>query len=293
MIFNFGSINVDHVYRVGSLPQPGETIASRSYDRFLGGKGVNQSIAIAKSDGDVVHIGAVGTDGKWALSEMRRLGISTNKVVELDCTTGHAIVCVGDDAENLIVIEGGANQQFEKEMVDHALAGANPETDWVLLQNETNLSDYLVEQVAGYNLKIAYAAAPFVAETTIALLPNISLLAVNELEAAALAKELNVAEEDIPVPALLITRGSKGSELFLDKNRYQQKAFAVDATDTTGAGDTFLGSFLAGFTKKAEPEPALKYAAAASALQVTRPGAALAIPASKEVHDFMKNAETS
>ena len=288
MIFNFGSINVDHVYRVASMPLPGETIPSLSYEKFLGGKGVNQSIAISKAGGDVSHIGAVGMDGDWALSEIERLGVETGSVSRLDCATGHAIIYVSDAGENQIVIEGGANRRLDETMVDQALSLADPQKDWVLLQNETNLTTYIAEQAASRDIKIAYAAAPFVAEVTVSILPLISLLSVNELELAALSQTLGVDENSIPVSELLVTRGSEGSVFLSSGKSRKQDAFQVNAVDTTGAGDTFFGSFLAIYADGGDPETALEYAAAVSAIQVTRAGAALAIPETNEVFEFLE-----
>jgi ribokinase len=289
MIINFGSVNIDHVYRVASLPEPGETLAAQSYDKFLGGKGINQSIAIAKASGEVLHVGAVGEDGGWALAEIEQLGVNTQAVSRLDCVTGHAIIFVDDDGENQIVIAGGANQQLSKSAVDQALSEANPETDWVLLQNETNLADYIVNAASERGLRIAYAAAPFVAKTTISILPKIQLLVVNEGEARALVQALGVEETAIPVPELLITRGAAGAVFVVDGKRRQRPAFDVDAVDTTGAGDTFTGSFLARYAQGDSVELALEYASAASALQVTRAGAALAIPEICDVQEFLKS----
>ncbi|MEO1143420.1 MAG: PfkB family carbohydrate kinase, partial [Pseudomonadota bacterium] len=114
MIINFGSINIDHVYQVSTMPVPGETISAVSYDKFLGGKGINQSIAIAKANGQVNHVGSVGSDSSWVLSEIEKLGVDTSSVSRLNCATGHAIIFVNQEGENLIVIEGGANQQLTK-----------------------------------------------------------------------------------------------------------------------------------------------------------------------------------
>ncbi|MEL7430626.1 MAG: PfkB family carbohydrate kinase, partial [Pseudomonadota bacterium] len=141
-------------------------------------------------------------------------------------------------------------------------------------------------------LKVAYAAAPFIAETTLALLPQIDLLAVNEGEARALGDELGVDPVAIPVPHLLITKGAKGSVFIANGKSHRQSAFKVTPVDTTGAGDTFLGAFLAHFTKDEDAKTALRFAAAASAIQVTREGAAPAIPQEEEVLQFMKEART-
>ncbi|MEL7430257.1 MAG: PfkB family carbohydrate kinase, partial [Pseudomonadota bacterium] len=144
MIINAGSINIDHVYRVKALPIPGETVTSKDYRRFLGGKGVNQSIAIARSGGEVVHIGAVGTDGDWALEQIAGFGVMTQHIARLDCATGHAIITVDDNGENQIIIEGGANRQLTSTLIEAALAAATPDRDWVLLQNETNMTTEIV-----------------------------------------------------------------------------------------------------------------------------------------------------
>ena len=217
MIFNFGSINIDHVYRVAALPQPGETLAAKSYEKFLGGKGVNQSVAIAQA-GEVIHVGAVGEDGDWALQEISRLGVGTEFINRLDCATGHAIIFVDDAAENQIVIEGGANQRLSEAVVEQALSQADPATDWVLLQNETNLAEFIVDSAnAARGFSIAYAAAPFVAETTVKLLPKIRLLVVNEGEASALAEALGTTDSEIPVQECLITRGADGAELIIEE----------------------------------------------------------------------------
>ena len=121
MIFNFGSVNIDHVYRLSDLPIPGETCVAKSYEKFLGGKGVNQSIAIAKAKGTLTHVGAVGHDGQWALDQIAALGVDTNDIAIVDQPTGHAIIYVDDKSENEIVISSGANQHLVKATVDGIL----------------------------------------------------------------------------------------------------------------------------------------------------------------------------
>lgn len=293
MIINFGSINIDHVYRVSQLPAAGETCISKSYAKFLGGKGVNQSIAISKAQGDIKHIGAVGADGQWALDQIKEFGVGVDDVARLDQPTGHAIICVDDDSENHIVIESGANQHLTKAQVDQAMAAANVSADWTLLQNETNLAEYIVDSSRQHGLKIVYSAAPFVAEVTLGLVDKIDLLAVNEVEAVALCEALGTEISKLPVESLLVTKGASGSEFWSAGQCVTQQAFAVDAVDSTGAGDTFLGSFLALFCGGSPVEEALEYAAAASAIQVTREGAAASIPDRPEVETFLKHKKAS
>ena len=124
------------------------------------------------------------------------------------------------------------------------------------------------------------------------MIGRIDLLAVNEIEAAETAALLGVAVGDIPVPELLITRGSEGAEFHSGGKSHHQPAFAVNAVDTTGAGDTFLGSFMAHHATGAPVDLSLRYAAAASALQVTRAGAAIAIPSRDEVTAFLEQEDS-
>ena len=289
MIINFGSINIDHVYRVSTLPEPGETLTARSYQKFLGGKGVNQSIAIAKAGRDVLHIGAVGTDGDWALHQIQGLGVEIDSISRIESPTGHAIIYVDDNAENNIVIVGGANQHLSEASIEGVLSNGDPEADWVVLQNETNAADMIVSIASERGYKIAYAAAPFIPDITARLIGKIDLLAVNEGEADALARHLGVKVDALPVKELLVTRGDTGSFFKSGHDVWEQAAFLVEARDTTGAGDTFFGSFMAEYADGKTAMEALRYAAAASALQVTREGAATAIPPRKDVLKFLED----
>jgi len=288
MIFNFGSINVDHVYRVAAMPSPGETLTAGSYQKLLGGKGINQSIAIARAGQAPVHIGALGSDDSWTLAQVRNFGIDTALIAQSAHPTGHAVIYVDDAGENQIVIFGGANQDLKPAQIEEAFKTCAGADHWVLVQNETNLLADIVDQAKSAGFKVAYSAAPFVADTVAELIDKIDLLAVNEVEAEATARLLGVAVSEIAVPQLLITRGSKGVEFHSHGEVHNQPAFRVEAVDTTGAGDTFLGSFLAHHCYGVEIAQSLRYASAASALQVTRPGAAVAIPAREEVETFLK-----
>ena len=220
MIINFGSINIDHVYKVEHFPDSGETIFAASHQRFLGGKGINQSIAISKAGGSLIHVGSVGADGDWAISEIRSLVsiLLTSRVV--DMPTGHAIICVDEKGENQIIVLSGANRALKQQQLDNVLTKSSGEVGWVLLQNETNLATEIVTVAKSNGVKIAYAAAPFVADVTVALIDRIDLLAVNEGEAEELSAALGVKPHQIPVPQLLITKGSKGAEFHSDGKVY-------------------------------------------------------------------------
>lgn len=286
-IYNLGSVNIDHVYRVPHLPEPGETLASTSFNSGLGGKGANQSIAIAKAGGQVFHIGAIGADGGWLADQMADAGVDTRHLVVIDVPTGHAIINVDEAAENAIVLYSGANHALTETQVNEALrdAGAG---DWLLLQNETNLGVYAATVAKAKGMRVAYAAAPFDAEAAVAMLPVTDLLAVNDVEAAQLSEALGLDAANLPVAQVLITRGAEGATLQSGAEVTSVDAYKVDPVDTTGAGDTFLGYFMAAIDLGQSEREALTFATAASAIQVTRMGAATAIPAAAEVTAFLK-----
>ena len=285
-IYNLGSVNIDHVYRVPHLPEPGETLASTSFSSGLGGKGANQSIAVARAGGQVFHIGAIGVDGGWLADQMADAGVDTRYLSVIDVPTGHAIINVDDAAENVIVLFTGANRALTDTMVNEALSDAGA-GDWLLLQNETNLGVYAAKAAKAKGMRVAYAAAPFDAEAAAAMLPVTDLLAVNDIEATQLSEALGVSAADLPVAQVLITRGAEGASFRSGDEEISVDAFKVDPVDTTGAGDTFLGYFLAALDLGRSAKDALTFASAASAIQVTKVGAAVAIPTADEVEAFL------
>ena len=286
-IFNLGSINIDYVYRLDSLPLAGETVAAQGLMVGLGGKGANQSIAIAKAGGDVRHIGAVGDGAQWATAKMREAGVDVSEVKTVEAPTGHAIINVDSAAENAIVLLEGANGTIAKDQINAALDTA-VEGDWLLLQNETNNGLYAAQSAQARGMKVAYSAAPFSKEAVSEILPYADLLAVNEIEDEAIRAELPEAAALLSKMLVLVTKGAAGAECIDGTTITKVPAFTVKPVDTTGAGDTFLGYFLASLDNKETVEEALKRAAAASAIQVTREGAADAIPDAQEVTAFME-----
>jgi ribokinase len=286
-ILNIGSINIDYVHRVPHFPAAGETLRNLSYEAGLGGKGSNQSIAIALAGGKASHIGRIGEDGNWAKEFLADKGVDISHVKTDDGASGHAVIYVDDEGENTIVIHGGANEKLELSDIEQALENAD-QNDWVLLQNETNLVLETAKEAKKRGLKVAYAAAPFDAEIAAKMIEHVDLIAVNEIEAEQLAAALNTKAEDLPVAKILITKGSKGA-LYKDGDKViEVDAFKVTPVDTTGAGDTFTGYFLARLDEGDAPEKALKTASAAAAIQVTRMGAATAIPTLKDVEEFLE-----
>lgn len=202
-------------------------------------------------------------------------------------TSGSAIVMVDErSGENQIVLNPSCNHKISHEQIDSALAQAGI-GDWALTQNETNNVAYFLTQAKAQGLKVCYSAAPFVAATAVELLPLADLLVVNEIEAQALAGALNCAIDEIPVAHLLITLGASGARYIGEEGDWQIPSPKVQAVDTTGAGDTFLGFALAALTQQQSMRDAMQLAVHAAALQVTRKGTADAIPSLNEVHEFM------
>ena len=291
MILNFGSINLDLVYQVPHLPAPGETLASTSYARFIGGKGINQSIAAARAGASVCHVGCLGPDGGWLRDQIECFGLSLDEITTVDTPTGHAVIFVDEMAENQIVLFGGSNQCFTSGQIEDALKRSKA-GDWVLLQNEINLVPAIAREARSRGLNVAYSAAPFDANAVREVLDYVNLLALNEGEALALAEETGQHPAELDIDHVLITKGAQGAELHSSGQVVQQDSFFVEAVDTTGAGDTFLGAFMARFID-GEASKALKFAAGAAALQVTRHGAAVAIPTSEEVDTFLQTARSN
>lgn len=286
-IYNLGSINIDHVYKLPHLPLAGETLASVGYDIGLGGKGANQSIAAARAGGEVRHLGAMSSGDDWVIDLLTSSGVDCTGIQRLsDQPTGHAIILVDDSAENSIVLHGGANRALDPSQLAAALApiGAG---DVLLMQNETSLQVAAATQAHASGAKVIYSAAPFEVEAVRAILPYVSILALNTLEAEELFATLG---DDLPVEGLLITHGSKGAEYrdLRTGSSHRQDAFTVRAVDTTGAGDCFAGWFTAGLARGEDVPTALRFASAAAALQVTRRGAGKAMPVRSEVIQFLE-----
>jgi ribokinase len=282
-VYTLGSINIDHVYRVPHLPKPGETLAADSYTMGLGGKGANQSVAAARAGAPVFHIGAVGPEGGWALDQLQGYGVDTSHVARIAVPTGHAIINVDPGAENAIVLFPGANQQITEDYAAQVLAAAKA-GDTLMMQNETSAQAATARLAASKGLRVMYSAAPFEVAALRAVLPYATLLLMNEGEAAELRRALGA----MPETDMVITKGAKGAEWISAMSEpLFVPSFKVTPVDTTGAGDCFAGTIAAALDAGLTPEQAMRRAAAAAAIQVTRPGAAAAMPTRTEVDAFL------
>jgi ribokinase len=291
-IFNLGSINWDHCYQVSHFVRPGETLSAQSYNLNLGGKGANQSVAASKAGANVKHIGAVA-EGDAAIAVLQQLGVDTCGIAQQsEQVTGHAIIQIDTEGENAIVLHSGANRALNWPWVQQQLSKGRP-GDWLLMQNETNLLEQSARFARQQGMQVAFNPAPMDKALILTLLPQLDLLIVNRVELQDLSDEheLETAIEKIQHQSavnLLITLGGQGALYVSADQRQQVKAFKVDATDTTAAGDTFIGYFLASRCVSNNIGEALQQASAAAALCVTKAGAIASIPDAEQVRTFLE-----
>ena len=279
-VFNFGSINVDHFYNVPHLPRPGETLAATGHAQGLGGKGANQSVAARRMGSDVIHIGMVGPEGAGR-RELDQFGVDVRFTGTDGRMTGHANIYVDERGENLIVVMPGANHEQSLTLLEAAMSEAQV-GDVFLLQNEANHTAEAARMARDAGCFVIYSAAPFKPEKAHDLLPLVDVLVVNAVEAEQMVEFLGIEIEELEVPALLITNGADGA-MWRGTTEVFQAAFTADPVDTTGAGDCFIGAVAAGLDQGLSIAEALHLGSAASAIQVTRPGTADAIPTRQEV----------
>lgn len=284
-IFNLGSINSDNVYRVDHLPGPGETLGATEMTQGLGGKGANMSVAAARAAARVIHIGAVGHDGRWAVERLLEYGVDTRHIAVLDHPTGHANICVDADGENSIVLYAGANRAVSKDTVGQALSAASA-GDIFITQNETNNQAYAAAMAKSLGLMVVYAAAPFDASAVTDVVDYLDLLVLNQVEALQLELKTGSNLEELPIRDIVVTMGGEGC-IWYRKGQEPESypSIPVDVVDTTGAGDTFTGYLIAGLDREMPMAQAIKLATKAGALMVTRTGTADVIPDLKEIQD--------
>lgn len=297
-IINLGSLNIDQVHQVQDFVKPGETIFAKDFQIFPGGKGLNQSIAAARAGAEVLHAGCIGNDGRFLLNVLKEAGADVSFVRRMDAPSGHAVIEIDQNGQNRIIVYGGTNQMLTEDYVDEILL--HSETgDIVLLQNETNLIDEIIVKAHAKGLKVAFNPSPMPECPEQLHLEYVDWFMVNEIEAAQLAQiDSNSGFDTIlqslgkkyPSAAIVMTLGQKGVMFWQNGQKWEHPIFKVHAQDTTAAGDTFSGYFLSAVCRNLEPTAALREASAASAIAVSRLGAASSIPTRREVDAFLANA---
>lgn len=292
-ILNFGSLNLDYVYAVDHIVKPGETLASNRLEVFCGGKGLNQSVALARAGARVSHAGMIGRDGEPLLAMCRENGVDVSHVRVVSERSGNAIIQVGADGQNSIVLFGGANRENSREHVDRVLAEFGP-GDMLLLQNEINLLEYVIDAAAERGMRTVLNPSPFDAAIAACDLEKVSLFIVNEVEGEQISGEADpgrIIEAMLaryPKAGVLLTLGEHGSLYRDGRETARREARRVRVVDTTAAGDTFAGYFLTALTEGKPPGDALDFATCAASIAVSRAGAAASIPHREEVERVMK-----
>lgn len=290
-ILNIGSFNIDNVYQVEKLVVPGETIFSKKYQVFAGGKGLNQSIAIVKAGAKgVYHAGDIGMNGEFLLYTLLEHGINTDFVRRSNQKTGHAVIQVADNGEHTIISHGGSNQYIDIDFIDEIIShfGKN---DLLILQNEISNVEYIINKAWEKEMRIIFNPAPANKNILKYDLRKIDTLIVNKSELYECTQK-NEVEEAIRILKkkeinILLTLGKKGG-IYYGKNKeeYKYKSYEVKEVDTTGIGDAFVGYFVAGLSKEEQIPCILEESSRAAALTATKIGASVSIPLLEEVQKF-------
>lgn len=287
-ILSFGSLNIDHVYSVPHFVRPGETIPSSGYSVFPGGKGANQSIALGRAGARVYHAGRIGPDGGWLRALLEDSGVDTSWLKSADEPTGHAIVQVNRSGENSIVLFGGANRAITRKDISAALGGFGP-GDCLLCQNETSCVADMISLGAKQGLQVAFNPAPMDKAVPSYPLHKVACFIVNEVEGEELSGKRSPADivaalnRKYPKAEVVLTLGKKGAMYSFRGRVLTVSGKKVKAVDTTAAGDTFIGYYLAQKSAGKDVQVCLETACAAAAVCVTRRGAASSIPKMAEL----------
>lgn len=289
-ILNFGSCNIDYVYSLDHITLLGETENTYGLSTFAGGKGLNQSVAVSRAGGYIFHAGCIGENGEFLHELLKENGVDTTYIKSVSERNGHAIIQLDKNGGNAIFLFAGSNAMISREHIEQTLENFS-DGDILMLQNEINNLNYLIEKAYERNMTIVLNPSPFNEKIAEVDLNKISYLVLNEIEAYAFSSCREV--DDIlcyfktryPKLKVMLTLGEKGC-IYQDENeRFFHPTFKVDAVDTTAAGDTFTGYFVVGIANGRNMDEALKYASCASAISVTRKGAAPSIPCMNEVKE--------
>lgn len=292
-ILNFGSCNIDCVYSVENIVRPGETVPAFGLEHFAGGKGLNQSIALARAGAKVFHAGCIGEDGHMLRKLLQESGVNLKYLKTVEHRTGQAVIQVDSHGENSILLYSGANYAVTREYIDEVLSDFSA-GDFLLIQNEISELPYLIERAYTAGMRIIFNPSPFQQTLKNINLNKISYLILNEIEAEGFSGLAEPEEFVIwsrmnyPNTRVILTLGKNGSIYFDGKTRIKQSAFCVNAVDTTAAGDTFTGYFAAGIFSGKPVERSLCLASCAAAMAVSKKGAAPSVPVIEEVEKSLE-----
>ncbi len=292
-VLNFGSLNIDYVYKVDHILREGETLASRGMETFLGGKGFNQSVTLAKAGIPVYHAGMIGEQGGIFLEACKEYGISSEYIKSIDGKNGHTVIQVDKNGQNCIMLYGGSNRSLTKAFIDEVLLNFQ-EGDYILLQNEVNHLDYIIEKAYERGIQIVLNPSPLDAYLDTCDLSKITYFMMNEIEGEEITGEKEIDKilqkmmQMYPESKVILTLGAAGA-VYRDKdNFFKQDIFKTRVVDTTAAGDTFTGYFMAAIIRGKSIPDALRMSAMAASITVSREGASPSIPTLAEVIESFK-----
>ena len=292
-ILNFGSMNIDYVYSVEHLVLPGETIHASKMETFCGGKGLNQSIALARAGAHVFHAGLVGYQGQQLIDLLQINGVNCSLIHQLPMQSGHTIIQVDASGQNSIILFGGANRAVDQHYVDEVLRHFQA-GDVLVLQNEISSLAYLFSAAHEKRLRIVFNPSPFEEGLLQLPLEYVDYFLVNEVE----GYQFSGSDEPDQIlqrlydryhANVVLTLGADGAMFYDGKEKLYHPAFPAKAVDTTGAGDTFTGYFLYAVFSGHHPNIALRMASKAASIAITKPGAAASIPFMMEVSKQMES----
>ncbi len=287
-ILNFGSINIDLVYSVPHFVRAGETLAAFGVEKYPGGKGLNQSVAISRAGGKVYQAGKIGADGLWLSELMEKRGVDVSLVDKMGSLTGTALIQVDKSGQNCILLNHGANFEITSEQVRNTFSGFGP-GDMLVLQNEINSLPEIIAAAKDKGMTIALNPSPIDDVLLNMDLSAVTYFLLNEIEGEAFTGEVKAAKicEKLlsrwPQARIVLTLGKNGVFYRDARQQCAHGIYKVQAVDTTAAGDTFTGFFLSSVIGGKSVQEALRLASVASSIAVSRQGAAASIPTLEEV----------
>jgi ribokinase len=284
-------VNIDLIFTVDHIVKGGETLQSTSLTRSAGGKGANQSAALAKAGATVFHAGKVGRDGDFLLQLLTSYGVDVSHIRTYDGATGQALIQLDANKQNAIILYSGGNGAITTDEIDQTLEHFGF-GDVLVLQNEIVHIDYLIRNAKRRGMKVCMNVAPFDPSALSLPLELIDILVVNEIEGAGLADMRQTSDYKAilerlvtryPASEILLTIGKQGCWYAFKDLRVHHDIYDTPVVDTTAAGDTFIGYYLASIARGCSIRQALQYASKAAGLAVSRPGAMASIPLAEEV----------
>lgn len=291
MIITFGSINVDFMFQLADMPQPGQTLLATSFHTEAGGKGGNQALAAARDGAEVFMCGAVGQDAlaQIGLSNLEKVA-DIDRVKRLEQPTGCASIYTDSNGQNMIAVASGANLAASSDCIEDSLLN---KANIVLLQMENKPEEVekLIRRVHQSNAISILNLAPAY-RLTEDILSLCDLIVVNEDEAEALGRwfDCDPSAESLATrlqTGIVRTLGGNGAEAFANGQNIRVSAMKVEVLNTTAAGDCFVGVLASSLDRGLSLEDAMKRATIAAAIACTRAGSQQSIPHGQETDQFI------